>query len=69
MQVSTSEVAVMYARACFAWYGKNKALKIARDNIRRLKRRGLVKDAEMWAEIASAVGELNDSDRIRGLRR
>jgi hypothetical protein len=58
MHVSRSDAAVIYARACRAWYGK-RALKVVTDQIRRLKRRGDADGVAIWTNVADRLSELN----------
>ena len=65
MQVSKSEAAQIYARACTAWYGA-KALKIAHGSIQRCKQQGDIDGAALWAEIATAISLLKPTVRRAG---
>ena len=58
MRVSQSDAAVIYARACRAWYGK-RASKVVADQIRRLKRRGDAEGVAIWTIVADRLSEHN----------
>ena len=64
MQVSRCDAAVIYARACRAWYGK-RALTVATDQIRRLKRRGDTDGVAIWTKVADRLSELNVVHKAR----
>jgi len=64
MQVSRSDAAVIYARACRAWYGKRASV-VVTDQIRRLKWRGDADGVAIWIKIADRLSEL---DAIHGHR-
>jgi hypothetical protein len=57
MHASSHDAAVMYARACRAWYGK-RASKVVTDQIRQLKRRGDADGVAMWTNVADRLTEL-----------
>jgi hypothetical protein len=58
MQVTSNEAAVMYARACCAWYGKRAPAVVARQ-IRDLKRRGDAQGVDIWNMVADRVSALH----------
>ncbi len=62
MQVSQSEAASMYARACHAWYGK-RALQVAKDSIRTAKQRGDGSGVAMSSAVAAQIAEINVQHR------
>jgi hypothetical protein len=62
MQVSSSDAAVMYARACRAWYGK-RALSVVTRQIRDLKGRGDAQGVVIWTKVADRLSELNDGHK------
>ena len=64
MQISRSDAAVIYARACRAWYGR-RALKVVTDQIRRLKRRGDADGVAIWTNVADRLTELNVAHKPR----
>jgi hypothetical protein len=57
MYISGEEVAVIYARACWAWYGKRAHL-IVTEQIRRFKRSGDASGVEAWSQVAAKLREL-----------
>ena len=58
LQISRSEAALIYARACRAWYG-TRALAVAKDKVHQLKRRGDAAGVDIWTKVAGHIAELN----------
>jgi hypothetical protein len=58
MEISPSEAAVIYARACRAWYGR-RAAKVIAGQIRRLKHRGDSGGVAAWSKVADQLSELD----------
>ena len=58
MHLSSHDAAVIYARACRAWYGK-RALRVVGDQVRTLKRRGDADGVAIWSKVADRLTELN----------
>jgi hypothetical protein len=58
MQVSNHDVAVIYARACRAWYGK-RAVRVVSEQVRKMKRRGDADGIAIWSKVADRLTELN----------
>jgi hypothetical protein len=56
MHVSHEDAAVIYARACRAWYGR-RALRIVTSKVHELQRRGDVGGVAAWARVAVALSE------------
>ena len=51
MYISSQDAAVIYARACRAWYGKS-APRVVRRRIEELRQAGDVGGVKAWAEVA-----------------
>jgi hypothetical protein len=56
MRLSDEDVAVIYARACQAWYG-NRASKIVTARIGELRRAGDAKDVRAWTQVAGKLSK------------
>jgi hypothetical protein len=71
MHVSSDDAAVMYARACRAWYG-HRALRIVTSKMQELEQRGDAGGAAAWARVAVVLSQSGRSrhersdDRDRG---
>ena len=70
MQASSHDVAVIYARACRAWYGK-RAVRVVSEQVRNMKRRGDAAGVAIWSKVADRLTELNaarksPSEELRG---
>jgi hypothetical protein len=64
MQVTSCEAAVIYARACRAWYGKRATAVVAKQ-IHDLKRRGDAQGVDIWSKVANSLSELNADHKHR----
>jgi hypothetical protein len=62
MEVSSHDAAVIYARACRAWYGK-RAFRIVGEQVRNMKRRGDVHGLAIWSKVAERLTEVDAVDR------
>ena len=62
MHASSCEAAVMYARACRAWYGK-RALSVVTKQIRDLRRRGDSDGVAIWTKVAANLSELAEAHK------
>jgi hypothetical protein len=58
MEVSSHDAAVIYARACRAWYGK-RAVRVVSEQVRNMKRRGDAGGLAMWSTVADRLTELD----------
>jgi hypothetical protein len=56
MHVSQEDAAIMYARACRAWYGK-RASNVVADKLRELQRRGDAGGVAAWGRVALALSQ------------
>jgi hypothetical protein len=56
MHVSSDDAAVMYARACRAWYGRG-ALRVVTSKMRELEMRGDAGGAAAWAKVAVVLSQ------------
>jgi hypothetical protein len=54
MQLSEEEIAVIYARACRAWYGR-RALRIVRDQVKKMNSVGDVTGFKVWKRIETEL--------------
>jgi hypothetical protein len=66
MYVSSEDAAVMYARACRAWYGPRAAL-IVKRRIEELQRAGDLDGVRIWTQIADQLSQLQASRPIGAL--
>jgi hypothetical protein len=57
MRVTDQQAALMYARACRAWYGR-RAPKVVKDTINRLRAEDDESGVRMWTLIAEALPDL-----------
>jgi hypothetical protein len=60
MHVSNEDAAIMYARACRAWYGR-RALAVVNDKMRELQRRGDADGAIAWGRVALVLSKTKSS--------
>jgi hypothetical protein len=60
MYVSSEDTAVIYARACRAWYGKRAPL-VVRRRIEELRQAGDVDGVTAWTQVASELSQLHKS--------
>jgi len=66
MHVSSDDAAVMYARACRAWYGQ-RALRVVTNKMQELGQRGDAGGVVAWAKVAIALSQARKSqDERRG---
>jgi hypothetical protein len=56
MQVSSDDAAMMYARACRAWYGR-RALRVVTSKMQELQQRGDAGGAAAWAKVAIVLSQ------------
>jgi hypothetical protein len=56
MHVSSDDAAVMYARACRAWYGR-RALRVVTSKMQELEMRGDAGGAAAWAKVAVVLSQ------------
>jgi hypothetical protein len=56
MEFTIEDAAVMYARACRAWYGR-RAPRIVKDRIEELRRAG---DVRAWSQVAHQLEQLQN---------
>jgi hypothetical protein len=61
MEVSSHEAAVIYARACRAWYGK-RAVLVVGEQVRKMTRRGDADGLAIWIKVAERLTELDAVD-------
>jgi hypothetical protein len=54
MRITSDEVAVIYAHACVAWYGR-RASKVIADQIRKMKRNGDADGVKAWMQVAAKL--------------
>jgi hypothetical protein len=64
MKVTKEDAAIMYARACRAWYG-GRASRIVRNKIAQLHRKGDHDGVEAWSEVAKQLARMKDLDAER----
>jgi hypothetical protein len=65
MYATIDEAALIYARACMAWYGK-RALCVARQQVRVLQGRGDKRGVEAWSKVAEKIAQTqSDAGRRR----
>ena len=64
MQVSSDDAAMMYARACRAWYGR-RALRVVTSKMRELQQRGDAGGAAAWAKVAIVLSQTKKSQHER----
>jgi hypothetical protein len=57
MYVSDEDAAVIYARACRAWYGK-RAAGVVKKRIEELRRAGDIKGVVAWSQVADKLSQL-----------
>ena len=57
MHVTEEDAALMYARACYAWYGPN-ATRIVRKRIKELERANDAPGVRIWSRVAEHVSRL-----------
>jgi hypothetical protein len=62
MEMSSHDAAVVYARACRAWYGK-RAFRVVGEQVRNMKRRGDADGLAMWSKVADRLTELDAVDQ------
>ena len=73
MQVSIDDAAVIYARACRAWYGA-RAVRVAKSRAQELRKRGDRSGVVAWTKVAEALSRLQkysgspDSHRDAGAK-
>jgi hypothetical protein len=69
MLVSNDDAAVMYARACRAWYGQ-RALRVVTSKMQELEQRGDNRGVAAWGKVAVVLAQTRTShrDRQRGGR-
>jgi hypothetical protein len=65
MRVSNEEAAVIYARACRAWYGKG-ATSVVKRRIEDLKRAGDTEGVDAWRQVADQLSRLSVLKPISG---
>jgi hypothetical protein len=68
MRITSDEVAVIYARACVAWYGR-RASKVIADRIREMKRNGDTSGVKAWSQVAAKLppeGRPNRKHHLNG---
>jgi hypothetical protein len=53
------DAAIMYARACRAWYGR-RAPRVVQAKIAQLRRNGDHEGVEAWSEVARQLSRMND---------
>jgi hypothetical protein len=58
MEMSSHDAAVIYARACRAWYGK-RAVRVVSEQVRKMKRRGDADGLAIWSKVAERLTELD----------
>jgi hypothetical protein len=56
MHVSIDDAAVMYARACRAWYGR-RALRVVTSKMQELEMRGDTGGAAAWGKVAVVLSQ------------
>lgn len=56
MNVSLDEAITIYAKACRAWYGPEKAVNVARQRVEQLRSRGDSDGVTVWEKVAAEVG-------------
>jgi len=61
MEVTKQDAAIMYARACRAWYGR-RAPKIVRAKVQELQRKGDRDGVEAWSEVARQLSRMPNLD-------
>jgi hypothetical protein len=59
MRVTSEDAAIMYARACRAWYGRS-APRIVRDKIEELRRAGDHGGVIAWLQVANQLEQLQN---------
>jgi len=64
MHVSHDDAAVIYARACRAWYGK-RALRVVTSKVQELQRRGDAGGVVAWARVAVVLSHTKKSHHDR----
>jgi hypothetical protein len=65
MYATTDDAALIYARACMAWYGK-RALRVVRQQVRTLQGRGDKGGVEAWSKVAEKIAQIqSDAGRHR----
>jgi hypothetical protein len=57
MYATADEVALIYARACMAWYGK-RALRVAKQQVLVLQGRGDKRGVEAWSKVAEKIAQI-----------
>jgi hypothetical protein len=57
MEFTSEDAAVMYARACRAWYGR-RAPRIVKDKIEELRRAGDHHGVRAWSQVAHQLEQL-----------
>jgi hypothetical protein len=62
MYVTDEEAAVIYARACRAWYGK-RAPRVVKERIEELRRTGDIKGVAAWSQVANKLSQLTLASR------
>ena len=60
MEFTSEDAAVMYARACRAWYGR-RAPRIVKDRIEELRRAGDQGGVSAWSQVADQLEQLQKS--------
>jgi hypothetical protein len=56
MNVSCDDAAVIYARACRAWYGRS-ALRVVTGKVDELRRRGDADGVAAWTKVAAVLSQ------------
>jgi hypothetical protein len=64
MKVTKEDAAIMYARACRAWYGR-RAPRIVRNKIAQLQSKGDHGGVDAWSEAAKQLSRMDDMDAGR----
>jgi hypothetical protein len=59
MEITKEHAAIMYARACRAWYGR-RAPRIVQNKIAQLQQSGDRDGVEAWSEVARQLSRMND---------
>jgi hypothetical protein len=60
MHVSSDDAAIIYARACRAWYGR-RALSVVTSKMAELEQRGDAGGAAAWAKVALVLSQTKKS--------
>jgi hypothetical protein len=62
MNITLDDAALIYARACRAWYGRS-ALRVVTTKINELKRRGDASGVVAWSKVAAVLSQPKIKDR------